>query len=330
MRLTSWFGLLALSLICPLLAAPAQAQRARVFVASFGSDSNPCSFTQPCRTFQVAVGAVLPGGEVTAIDSAGFGAIIINKAVTISSPLGVEASIAATAGGTSIQISAGPNDTVNLRGLTLEGAATGQTGVVFGSGGALDIDNCIIRNFTDTGVLVEPGATALTNVLITNSRISGNPNVGINIRPLGGIVNATLDHLAVFKNGFGISLGGNPGTSGGGVVVATVSNSTVTLNGTTGITAASAPGGDTISFTQAFVRDTVIASGFNASVAVSGTGIAASGADSFVIISHVSAAQNAAGVSISGGATVSSAGNNDLANNTTPVSGGSLTPATEQ
>src|SRR5579862_291210 len=89
MRLTSWFGLLAVSLICPLLAVPAQAQRARVFVASFGSDSNPCSFTQPCRTFQVAVGAVLPGGEVTAIDSAGFGAVTINKAVTISSPLGV-------------------------------------------------------------------------------------------------------------------------------------------------------------------------------------------------------------------------------------------------
>ena len=77
---------LAIALTCSLFTAPAQAQRARVFVASYGNDSNPCTFGSPCKTFQVAVNTVDAGGEVTAIDSAGFGPLIIDKAVTITSP----------------------------------------------------------------------------------------------------------------------------------------------------------------------------------------------------------------------------------------------------
>jgi hypothetical protein len=41
---------------------------ARVFVASYGNDSNPCTFLSPCKTFQQAVNVVNAGGEVTAID----------------------------------------------------------------------------------------------------------------------------------------------------------------------------------------------------------------------------------------------------------------------
>ena len=82
---------------CSLATAPANA-RARVFVASYGNDSNPCTFGSPCKTFQSAVNVVDPGGEVTAIDSAGFGPITITHAVTITSPDGVEAGIVPTAG----------------------------------------------------------------------------------------------------------------------------------------------------------------------------------------------------------------------------------------
>jgi len=114
----------ALAFVTTLQVAPAHAQRARVFVASYGDDTNPCTFGSPCKTFQRAVNVVAYGGEITAIDSAGFGPITINKSVTITSPDGVEAGIVPTAGGNAITINAG-GATVVLRGLTLEGSGTG-------------------------------------------------------------------------------------------------------------------------------------------------------------------------------------------------------------
>src|SRR5215469_5845648 len=72
-------ALLAAAFACSLGTAPANA-RARTFVASYGNDANPCTFGSPCKTFQVAVNAVDAGGEVTAIDSAGFGPINITRA----------------------------------------------------------------------------------------------------------------------------------------------------------------------------------------------------------------------------------------------------------
>jgi hypothetical protein len=48
-------GVIAIAFLCTLQAAPVQAQPTRVFVAAQGSDSNPYTFAQPCRTFQHAV-----------------------------------------------------------------------------------------------------------------------------------------------------------------------------------------------------------------------------------------------------------------------------------
>src|SRR5215831_6540493 len=96
MRIAVPMTVLATALACSLGTAPAHA-RARGFVASYGNDANPCTFGSPCKTFQHAHDVVDAGGEVTAIDSAGFGPISINKSVSISSPSGVEAGIVATA-----------------------------------------------------------------------------------------------------------------------------------------------------------------------------------------------------------------------------------------
>src|SRR6202167_738463 len=96
---SSLLALVATTPACSLFAMPAKAAaRDRVFVASYGNDANPCTFGSPCKTFQNALGVVAPGGEITAIDSAGFGPVTINKAITITSPNGVEAGIAAAAG----------------------------------------------------------------------------------------------------------------------------------------------------------------------------------------------------------------------------------------
>src|SRR5215472_9049209 len=98
------------------ISAADAAARDRVFVASYGNDANPCTFLSPCKTFQQAVNVVDAGGEVTAIDSAGFGPISISQSVTITSPPGIEAGIAVPSGGVGITVSAGSSDAVQLRG----------------------------------------------------------------------------------------------------------------------------------------------------------------------------------------------------------------------
>jgi len=139
--------------------------RDRVFVASYGSDSNPCTFGSPCKTFQQAVNVVAVGGEVTAIDSAGFGPMTITQSVTITSPAGVEAGIQAPAGGNAITINA-PNATVTLRSLTLEGAGVAYDGIVFNSGSSLTVTDCVMQNFAGSatagnGILMQPASGAL-------------------------------------------------------------------------------------------------------------------------------------------------------------------------
>src|SRR6516164_3284063 len=149
MRTAIPLTVLATVLACSLASIPAHA-RARVFVASYGSDSNPCTFGSPCRNFQQAINTVDAGGEVTAIDSAGYGPVTIVGAVTITSPPGVEAGIVPTSGNPAILIktSGGPTS-VQLRGLTLDGTAGGTDGIDYvGSGTDMEIIDCLIHNIS--------------------------------------------------------------------------------------------------------------------------------------------------------------------------------------
>jgi hypothetical protein len=225
---------LATALACSLATAPAHA-RARVFVASYGNDSNPCTFGSPCKTFQQAVNVVDPGGEVTAIDSAGFGPINITKAVTITSPDGVEAGIVPAAGGDAIDINAGPTDAIVLRGLTLNGSGVGFNGVVFNSGGSLTVTNCVAQNFhsagsgniTGNGILLQP-TNGTVNFVITNTIVANNQTIGIIYQPPSGspVANIVIDHVTATGNSF---IGINPNLlhATGGSAVVSIANSTV-------------------------------------------------------------------------------------------------------
>lgn len=71
------------------LAAPAQ----RTFVRSDGADANTCSIAQPCRSFAAALGKTAAEGEIIVLDSAGYGAVIINQSVAIIAPSGIYAGI---------------------------------------------------------------------------------------------------------------------------------------------------------------------------------------------------------------------------------------------
>jgi hypothetical protein len=221
------------ALVFLLPVAPAQAQRDRVFIASYGSDSNPCTFGSPCKTFQNAVNVVAAGGEVTAIDSAGFGPVTIAQSVTITSPNGVEAGIVAPSGGNAIAIDATSAATITLRGLTLEGDGIDAHGIFLTStgGGTLNIINTVVKDFTNSGIDIQPAA-ATTTLTISNSVSLNNGNNGINIAPTAGAhVNFAIDQVTANNNSAnGIVLNGNN-------VTGTLTRSQANLNSQDGVVA---------------------------------------------------------------------------------------------
>ena len=249
MRTQIPFALLAATLASSLFCVSAHA-RARVFVASYGDDANPCTFLSPCRNFQQAVNVADAGGEVTAIDSAGFGPINITKAVTITSPDGVEAGIVASAGADAIDVDAGANDAIVLRGLTLNGLGVGAYGVRYNSGRSLTVINCVAQNFVN-GLQIQPTSGSIS-FAVTNTTVLNNGSAGINIvTSFSPTVNGAIDHLVATGNSAAISGGGGgmamdlaisnsilskniDGISVGGGSAITVSIDNVTLNGNSG------------------------------------------------------------------------------------------------
>src|SRR5690348_14626696 len=98
----------------PLLyAAPAQAQASRTWVSGVGDDANPCSRTAPCKTFAGAISKTAAGGEINCLDSAGYGAVTITKAISLVCD-GVVGSVLVS-GTNGIVVQAGPSDVVMLR-----------------------------------------------------------------------------------------------------------------------------------------------------------------------------------------------------------------------
>jgi hypothetical protein len=207
MRSGSLFSLLAAAFVCVLLVAPAQATlRGRVFVASYGSDVGTCTFGSPCKTFQYAVNNVALGGEVTAIDSAGFGPVIISQAVTITSPNGVEAGIAAAAGNAAVTINAGASDVVVLSGLTLEGAQSGAYGIQFNSGAKLEVDNCAIRNYTTYGIDFGPSG-GNTMLFVNNTSVSDMGVAAIELdQGVAGSITAALNGVTLTNSIYGLQV----------------------------------------------------------------------------------------------------------------------------
>src|SRR5881628_2518114 len=116
----SHFSLHALSVALLILAAvaPAHAQATRTWVSGVGDDLNPCSRTAPCKTFAGAISKTAAGGEISALDPGGFGAVSINKSITISGD-GTLAGILATLGSNGVTVNAGANDVVILRSLSI-------------------------------------------------------------------------------------------------------------------------------------------------------------------------------------------------------------------
>src|SRR5262245_47338727 len=233
MRHTALFTT-AVAFLCAFQAAPAAGQT-RVFVAAQGSDANPCSFALPCRTFQRAHDTVAAGGEIDVLDPAGYGALAINKAISIEGH--GFAGITVTSGNAISIINAGAGDVVTLRGLIIKGiGASGNNGIVFTTGKALAMENCTISNMSG-GSISGKGIAFLPTIAnaklsISNTIVSDNANNGITITPVlsaAGFISVVINRIEVRGNGGdGILIDGE--ASGAGFIGAIIAESVVAYN----------------------------------------------------------------------------------------------------
>ena len=121
--------LLASALALSLSLAPAQALINVTSVASFGSDSNPCTRPLPCRTLQVAHNNTNPGGIIQVLDPAGYGPVVITKTITIANDgAGISTIQPGVAAAPNVTINAATTDNVSIRGFLIEGSFGASTG----------------------------------------------------------------------------------------------------------------------------------------------------------------------------------------------------------
>jgi hypothetical protein len=158
----------------------AWAQSSRTWVSGLGDDNNPCSRTLPCHTFAAALTKTADGGEIDALDSSGYGAVTINKSITIDGG-GTLAGIL-NSGVVGVTINAPTSSLVTLRNLSINGAMTGVAGVRITAGGRVALENVAI-NDDASGFGLEIAAPV--SVSLDRCSMSNTFNAGIYSHPSG-------------------------------------------------------------------------------------------------------------------------------------------------
>lgn len=282
---------LAVGLFVPLLAsAPANAQATRTWVSGVGDDANPCSRTAPCKTFAGAISKTAAAGEINCLDSGGFGGVTVTKSMTISCEAGTGGLLVSGTNG--IIFNAGANDYLFVKGLDIEGLGTGLNGIRFLAGGFLHVEDCVIRRFTGSGILIEAGGT--TGFEITRTTVFNNGNgssgAGIRIAPAaGGTSKGVVNRVVADRNTFGIA-----GDASGGSVRLSIDDSIATNSTLAGI-----------------------------------IGVASSGTADLMLM-RVTASNNATGIQNAGGTTNIRVGSSAIQGNTTGVAGAVSSYTTNQ
>ena len=286
-----------------LLIQPAQAAQ-RTFVSTSGNDANTisnCGPTTPCRGFGAALGVTDPGGEILAVSSGGYGAVTLNKSVSIIAAPGVYAGLSVFSG-SGITIGTASVSVV-LRGLTINGLG-GSSGISMTNGSKLSVENCVISNFTG-GQGIDISTAATVRIVDTLLRDNGT---GISVR-YGAT--ADISNTKLVGNTYGIWTEG----VAAGTTTTSVSDSVVTGSGTAGISAVGSLAGAT-------ARSEVI----RTTVSNGGVGVAAqaTAGTSVMTLSESMVSGNTTGLMQSqtgGTATFNSLVNNTVADNGTASSG---------
>jgi len=278
------------------------AQASRTWVSGVGDDANPCSRTAPCKTFAGAISKTAAGGEIDALDPAGYGAVTITKAITIDGGGGQVASVLVS-GTNGIVVQAGPSDVVILRNLRINGIGTGLNGIRFLSGKDLNVENCYIFGFTQNGIDVALGASGSVHVL--DSVLKNNGGTGIRATTTVGQVQVGVDNTSVILDSKGIEAADHSR-----IVV----NRSFIEHATSIGVQADSPSGDSIATID------------NSDISYNGSGVQAGPGGAAIFVGGSKIAFNTTGLSASGG-TNFSYGTNRIHSNTSP---GSFTPIPQQ
>lgn len=293
MRLRRLLAVASFGFVVLVSASPAHAQAFRTWVSGVGDDVNPCSRTAPCKTFAGAISKTAAGGEINALDPAGYGAVTITKAITIDG--GNQFASILAAGTNGINIQAGAGDTVTLRNLSINGVGTGLNGVRFISGLGLVIENVDVFGFTQNAVNIIHTAGA-ARVSIIDSDFTNNGGSGINVHPTAGAsVGATFVRVRAVKNANGVVVD----ASNAGILNVSVESSEVGNSSGSGFQVTTIAGGGTSRLM--IVRSTA---------ASNNTGVGVSGASATALVSQSALFLNSTGFSNSGGTLLSYRNNN--------------------
>ena len=300
--------IMAAMLALCLLTLPAHAQATRTWVSGVGDDANPCSRTAPCKTFADAIAKTMAQGEINCLDPGGFGAVTITKSITISCEAGTAGVLVSGTNGIVVNVLS--TDTVYLRGLDFEGLTTGLSGILVLGAGVVHVQHCLIRNFRSAsagfGINFAPSGASQLYVSDTTVSDNGTGTIGggIIIAPTStGSPNVVLTDVHVENNVAGIKVDGTGGT---GAINLSLVDSLSAGNTGSGLVVLSSAGHST---TIAMVNHSNLSNNVD--------GLRGDGPLTTVRIGSSIIGGNTLGVSITGGATVQSYGNNQLNGNTT-------------
>jgi hypothetical protein len=194
------------TLAIPLLV---RADSDRTWVSGVGDDaSSSCSRTAPCRTFQGALAHTNTGGEINCIDPGGFGAVFINKSVTIDGTSCSASILASGVTGITVNITAASDaaKTVRLRGLSINGKDDGVNGIRLVAARRVFIEDMVIDGFDNHGIQVE---VTIGNVFVKNTTIRNVEKSGINVEssPNSTAPELWIDRASLLNNFIGLSVG---------------------------------------------------------------------------------------------------------------------------
>jgi len=296
-------NILAIAAFVLAFASFTQAQATRTWVSGVGDDVNPCSRTAPCKTFAGAISKTADGGEIDALDPAGYGTVTITKSITLDGNGTLASILAAGTNGINVNDSGSgsPNTkVVRLRNLSINGAGTGLVGVNFSSGKAVYIESCVIFGFkagAGHGVSVSLTSGSGQLLSIKDSIINDNLNDGVRLAETGGnAINTFFDNSRFERNGTnGIELAG--------ISIANIRNCSFVNNTSAGVRVAD--GSSTANIENSFLTDSP------------GSGVAAPTGNARVRGNHIT--DNAIGVNCSGGGIISSYGDNAIFGNGTNI-----------
>src|SRR5689334_11905760 len=197
-------AILGTTLTTALYTAPAHAQASRTWVSGVGDDANPCSRTAPCKTWAGAISKTAAGGEIDALDSAGFGAVTITKAMTLDGNGTLASVLVASTNG--IIVNAGDGDHVVLRNLSINGpngtAGPGLNGVRFLGGQTLTIERCVIANFNNYGI----DHTSAGNLVMHDTTVRNVVQGAIHVAPTSGTPKVMIMSSRLEDGAFGLQL----------------------------------------------------------------------------------------------------------------------------